>query len=69
MAMDINLSVLANYDDNAATTAATAACYFPKPDPLALDLCACTCWLATWVDPMLEELTTSLIVHPLAGAP
>jgi hypothetical protein len=43
----------ADYEDSAA--AAAAARCFPKPP--------------AWVDPTLEELTASLVVTPLAGAP
>jgi hypothetical protein len=53
----------ADYEDSAA-----AARCFPKPDPLALELCACA-GPPAWVDPTLEELTASLVVTPLTGAP
>jgi hypothetical protein len=56
----------ADYEDSAA--AAAAARCFPKPDPLALELCACA-GPPAWVDPTLEELTASLVVTPLTGAP
>jgi len=49
-----------------ASTVAAALCFF-EPDPLVLELCACS-GSPTWVDPMLEELATSLIVN-LVGVP
>jgi len=47
-----------------ASTAA-AAC-FPEPDPLVLEPCA-GAGPPAWVDPMLEELTASLVVSRPAG--
>lgn len=53
----------AGYDDSAAA-AAVARC-IPKPDPLAMELCACACaGPPMWVDLMLEELAALLVVTP-----
>lgn len=58
----------ADYNDNDATAA--AACYFPEPDMLALELCVCA-GPPVWVDLMLEELAASLVMSapPAAEAP
>lgn len=53
-------------DNVPGEASAVAASCFPEPDPLALELCAGAGPL-TWVDPMLEELTASLVVSRPAG--
>ena len=62
---DISLGAPAGCTDN-ASTAAAALCFF-EPDPLVLELCASS-GSPAWVDPMLEELATSLVVN-LVGVP
>lgn len=54
-----------DHDTNIVDT--TAAQCFPKPDPPVSELSAST-GLPAWVDPILEELTASLVVSHLAGA-
>ena len=60
---DIIMGAPAGYD-NSAVADAVARC-IPKPDPLAMELCACACaGPPAWVDSMLEELATVLVVTP-----
>lgn len=66
--MDISMDTPADYTDNDGTS--VAAHCFPVPDPLALELCAsASAGPPTWVNPMLEELTASLVVRQPVGAP
>jgi hypothetical protein len=59
------MSVLADIDDNTATSA-TSHC-FPPPDSLLLELCI-TMALPAWVNPLLDELIALLAVSRTIGA-
>jgi hypothetical protein len=59
-------AIIIGGDDFAA--AAADVCYLPEPDPLGLEPHVSTVPPA-WIDPMLEELAASQVMHRAADAP
>jgi hypothetical protein len=65
---DVSMGTPADFTDN---DNAAAAHYSPEPDPLVLELCAGK-GPPSWVNPMLEEHATSLVLiaeAPATGCP
>ena len=65
-ARDTNMDVPADFTDNATTSA--SAHYLHALDPLVLEMCV-SVGHHEWDNPMLEDLTASLVVSRPAGAP